>query len=140
MIPPNYLVGTAAVAGNLLKKKWSIAILRHLDSGLTDPAEICKVEMDLTPMALTERLRTMLRYSLVTRYPRHGAKKIVEYRLTPRGRKILNMLTLIEQLDELSDLTLIESLNEESLPKSPGSGELKAKPRPPNKDRGKKAG
>ena len=100
---PLYLVGTAAVTENLLKRKWSTVILRHLDSGLLDPAEICKLEPDLTTSALNERLRTMQRYSLVTRYPRHGAHKIIEYRLTPRGQKILKMLSLIEQLDDVNE-------------------------------------
>ncbi len=106
MIPPLYRVGTAAVTENLLKRKWSTIILRHLNNGLKNPMEICQMEPDLTQTALNERLRSMLRYSLVTRYiqyPRRGAEKIVEYRLTLRGKKMLKMLTLIERLDELNE-------------------------------------
>ena len=100
MIPPSYLVGTAAVTENLLKRKWSAVILRHLADGITDPAEIGKREADLSPKAMNERLRNMLRFCLITRYPSSTNAKLVEYRLTARGHKILKVLNFIDQLDE----------------------------------------
>ena len=100
MIPPSYLVGSAAVTENLLKRKWSAIILRHLANGITDPSEIGKRESDLSPKAMNERLRNMLRFSLITRYPSSTNAKIVEYRLTARGHKILKVLNFIDQLDE----------------------------------------
>ena len=100
MIPPSYLVGTAAVTENLLKRKWSAVILRHLDAGLSDPTEIGKRESDLSPKAMNERLRNMLRFCLITRYPSSTNAKQVEYRLTARGHKILKVLNFIDQLDE----------------------------------------
>ena len=100
MIPPSYLVGTAAVTENLLKRKWSAVILRHLANDIADPVEIGKREPTLSPSAMNERLRNMVRFGLITRI--HGAStaKIVEYRLTPRGHKILKVLNFIDQLDE----------------------------------------
>jgi len=141
-MPPLYIVGTAAVTENLLKRKWSTIILRHLDRGLSDPAEICKLEPDLTPPALNERLRTMLRYSLVTRYPRRGEIKMVEYRLTLRGQKILKMLTLIEHLDELTDKTQITLQDDERDPvsPSPAQNESSTKKTSPKKARDKSIG
>lgn len=100
MMPPSYLVGTAAVTENLLKRKWSAVILRHLADGLTDPSEIGKREPELSPKAMNERLRNMLRFCLITRYPSPSSSKLVEYRITPRGHKILKVLNFIEQLDE----------------------------------------
>ena len=100
MTPPSYLVGTAAVTENLLKRKWSAIILRHLANGISDPAEIAKREGDLSPKAMNERLRNMLRFSLITRYPNPSNAKLVEYRLTARGHKILKVLNFIDQLDE----------------------------------------
>jgi DNA-binding HxlR family transcriptional regulator len=99
MSPPAYHVGSAAVTENLLKRKWSITILRHLANGITDPAEITKREAELSTAALNERLRNMLRFGLIARFPRPAASKTVEYRLTPRGHKILKVLNFIEQLD-----------------------------------------
>lgn len=100
MMPPSYLVGTAAVTENLLKRKWSAIILRHLADGITDPSEINKREPDLSPKAMNERLRNMLRFSLITRYPGSSSAKIVEYRLTARGHKMLKVLNFIDQLDQ----------------------------------------
>ena len=98
MIPPFTSVGAAAIAENILKRKWSASILRYLDAGLNDPAAISKRETDLSPMVLNERLRTMLRYELIARFPQPS--KRVEYRLTPRGKKVLQMLDIIQRLDE----------------------------------------
>ena len=100
MIPPAYLVGTAAVTENLLKRRWSAVILRHLADGISDPAEICKVEPDISAAAMNERLRNMLRFCLITRFPRASPSKVIEYRLTARGHKILKVLNFIDQLDE----------------------------------------
>lgn len=84
----------------MLKRKWSTIILRHLEKGLNDPAEITKQEPGLSAKVLSERLRTMLRYDLVARFPRPSPGGIVEYRLTLFGKKILEMLNAIDQLDQ----------------------------------------
>ena len=140
MTSPLYIVGTAAVTENLLKRKWSTVILRHMDSGVCDPAEVCRLEPGLTPPALNERLRTMMRYSLVTRYPRRGTPRLIEYRLTLRGQKMLKMLTLIEQLDELTDKNLITlQETEPSLPPAPPApSEPPARKRPDKRPLAKK--
>jgi DNA-binding HxlR family transcriptional regulator len=94
------MVGPAAITENMLKRRWSASILRYLDKGVTDPAEISKHEVNLSPAVMSERLRAMLRYSLIARYPRPAPSKVIEFRLTPRGRKILKMLDIIDRLDE----------------------------------------
>jgi DNA-binding HxlR family transcriptional regulator len=101
MPPPSSMVGTAAITEDMLKRRWSVSILRYLDRGITDPAEITKNEANLSPAIMSQRLRTMLRYALVARYPRPAPSKVVEFRLTPRGKKILKMLDIIEKLDQL---------------------------------------
>ncbi len=100
MMPPSYLVGTAAVTENLLKRKWSAVILRHLASGISDPTEIAKRETYLSSKAMNERLRNMLRFCLISRFPNSTNAKMVEYRLTARGHKILKVLNFIDQLDD----------------------------------------
>jgi DNA-binding HxlR family transcriptional regulator len=100
MPPPSHFVGTVAVTENLLKRKWSTVILRHLANGTIDPEEIRKLEPGLSLAAMNERLRNMLRFSLIARYPRPATAKVVEYRLTARGEEILKVINLIEQLDQ----------------------------------------
>jgi hypothetical protein len=41
----------------------------------------------------------MLRYKLVWRYPQRGSADIIEYRLSPLGKRILGMLDTIDQID-----------------------------------------
>lgn len=99
MTLPTPRVGTAAITENMLKRKWSTIILRYLEKGLNDPTEITKQEPGLSPKVLSERLRTMLRYDLVARFPRPSPGGVIEYRLTAFGKKILEMLNAIDQLD-----------------------------------------
>jgi DNA-binding HxlR family transcriptional regulator len=116
MPPSSCTLGTAAITEDMLKRRWSASILRYLDRGVTDPAEITKNEVKLTPAIITKRLRTMLRYALVARFPMPSPSKAVEFRLTPRGKKILKMLDIIDQLDRLDQrLTLNGKSIEETL-------------------------
>ena len=100
MPPPAYHVGTATVIESLLKRKWSVTILRHLVSGITDPVEISKCEAELSPAAVNERLSKMLRYGLVSRYRRLSRPKTVRYRALTRSYQILEVLNLIDRLDQ----------------------------------------
>ena len=100
MIPPSPNIGSAAVTENLLKRKWSSTILRYLANGINDPADIAKRELSLSTAVLKERLRAMVRYCLIARFPQPAPSKQIEYRLTSRGKKVLSMLDIIEQLDD----------------------------------------
>lgn len=99
MNPPLPRVGIAAITENMLKRKWSAIILRHLEKGITDPSEITKCEAELSVTVMNERLRTMLRYGLIARYPRPAPSTMIEYRLTPLGKRILEMINAIDELD-----------------------------------------
>lgn len=96
---PTSLAGAAAITENLLKRKWSTAIMRLLEQGINDQAEIVKAQPAISPKALSERLRSMRRFGVVARFPRPGPVGNVEYRLTPLGKKLLELLDMIDQLD-----------------------------------------
>jgi DNA-binding HxlR family transcriptional regulator len=98
--PPIPQVGAAAITENLLKRKWSATILRYLDRGITNPAEIARHETNISTKVMSERLRTMLRYGLLARYPRPSPSTIIEYRLTPLGKKLLEMINAIDELNQ----------------------------------------
>ena len=93
-------IGVAAITENLLKRKWSSVILRYLHQGLNDPAEISKIETSISTKVMSERLRTMVRYGLIARFPRPSPSAVIEYRLTALGKKILEMIDCINSLDE----------------------------------------
>jgi DNA-binding HxlR family transcriptional regulator len=100
MNSPAQRIGVAAITENLLKRKWSSIILRHLNQGITDPIEIAKIETDISPKVMSERLRTMVRYGLIARFPRPSPSSVIEYRLTSLGKKILEMIETINLLDQ----------------------------------------
>lgn len=91
-------VGIAAIIENLLKRKWSQPILNYLEKGI-DPVEIVKREPNLSGHVLSERLRSMLRYRIIARFPQTPPLSGVEYRLTALGKKISEILKTIEELD-----------------------------------------
>lgn len=98
--PPIPRLGVAAITENLLKRKWSATILRYLEKGISDPAEIAKREVNISTKVMSERLRTMLRYGLLARFPRPSPSTVIEYRLTPLGKKLLEMINAIDELDQ----------------------------------------
>jgi DNA-binding HxlR family transcriptional regulator len=98
--PPIPRLGVAAITENLLKRKWSATILRYVAKGVSDPAEITKHEVDLSTKVMSERLRSMLRYGLLARFPRPSPSTVIEYRLTPLGKKLLEMINAIDELDQ----------------------------------------
>jgi len=100
MNSPAQRIGVAAITENLLKRRWSTVILRHLDQGKSDPCEIAKIETDISAKVMSERLRTMVRYGLIARYPRPAPSSVVEYRPTILGKKILEMIDNINALDQ----------------------------------------
>jgi DNA-binding HxlR family transcriptional regulator len=105
-------LGVAAITENLLKRKWSAIILRYLEKGVNDPAEITKREVNISTKVMSERLRTMLRYGLLARFPRPAPSKMIEYRLTPLGKKLLELINAIDELDQ--QLIRSRRLQEES--------------------------
>jgi DNA-binding HxlR family transcriptional regulator len=98
--PPIPRLGVAAITENLLKRKWSATILRYLEKGVSDPAEITRHEVNISTKVMSERLRTMLRYGLLARFPRPSPSTVIEYRLTPLGKKLLDMINAIDELDQ----------------------------------------
>jgi DNA-binding HxlR family transcriptional regulator len=93
-------IGVAAITENLLKRKWSAVILRAMNKGLNDPVDIVRVEPSISPKVMSDRLRTLVRYGLIARFPRPAPSSVIEYRLTPLGKKILELIDGIDALDQ----------------------------------------
>jgi DNA-binding HxlR family transcriptional regulator len=98
--PPIPRLGVAAITENLLKRKWSATILRYVEKGVNDPAEITRHEVNISTKVLSERLRAMVRYGLLARFPRASPSTVIEYRLTPLGKTLLDMINAIDELDQ----------------------------------------
>jgi DNA-binding HxlR family transcriptional regulator len=111
----------AAITENLLKRKWSAIILGHLSRGINDPVDIAKIETGISPKVMSDRLRTMVRYGLIARYPRPAPSAVIEYRLTYFGKKILEMIDTINSLDrQLRQGGFARRKNHDDLSDAPG--------------------
>lgn len=78
--------------------KWSAAVVGALQRGVTRPGKLERYIPGISTKVLTERLRKLLDYGLITREEHAGTVPHVEYSLTPTGQKLAG---IIEQLHAL---------------------------------------
>ncbi len=89
----------AAIIETLLKRKWPLIVLRHIERGLNDSESIMQAEPEISPEVLNNILRTMIRYRLISRSRHFASAKLISYDVTELGGKMLEILTLIEKFD-----------------------------------------
>ncbi len=78
--------------------KWSAAVIGALQRGVTRPGKLERYIPGISTKVLTERLRKLMDYGLITREERAGRVQHVDYNLTPTGVKLAD---IIEQLHAL---------------------------------------
>jgi DNA-binding HxlR family transcriptional regulator len=79
--------------------KWSAAVVGAIRRGVNRPGKLERYIPGISAKVLTERLRKLADYGLVTREDHSEAATLhVEYRLTPVGERLAG---IIEQLHEL---------------------------------------
>jgi len=78
--------------------KWSAAVIGALQRGVTRPGKLERYIPGISTKVLTERLRKLLDYGLITREERAGKVQHVDYNLTSTGQKLAH---IIEQLHAL---------------------------------------
>lgn len=79
--------------------KWSAAVVGAIGRGVNRPGKLERYIPGISTKVLTERLRKLLDYGLVTREDHSEATTLhVEYRLTSSGERLAGIL---EQLHEL---------------------------------------
>jgi DNA-binding HxlR family transcriptional regulator len=87
--------------------KWTVRLLWLLSDGLARPSQLLKACPGLSTKVMNERLRKLRRMGLLDRRVR-GDKPpiIVEYRLTPLGRRFMRVLTEVKKLQAALDTGL----------------------------------
>lgn len=78
--------------------KWSAAVVGALKRGVTRPGRLERYIPGISTKVLTERLRKLRDFGLITREELAGRVQHVEYSLTPTGLKLAG---IIEQLHAL---------------------------------------
>lgn len=85
---------------DLLRCKWTIAILGLLSEGRNRPSQLERSLDGLTPKVLNERLAKLLRYELIERRNYDETPPHVEYVLTTRGEELVAMLSQLRSFAE----------------------------------------
>lgn len=80
--------------------KWSAAVVAAVARGVNRPGQLERFIPGISTKVLSERLRKLQAYQLVTRVEHPGLPARVEYHLTTTGKKLA---VLIEQLRELGE-------------------------------------
>jgi DNA-binding HxlR family transcriptional regulator len=88
---------------DVLGCKWSAAIVAAVGRGVHRPGQLERFVPGISTKVLTERLRRMLAYRLITRTEYPGLPLRVEYHLTPIGKKLASVIEQLHALEaELS--------------------------------------
>lgn len=80
---------------DILRCKWTIAVLDAISRGRARPSEIQRDNPGLTPKVLSQRLRKLTDYGLLTRRVYAEIPPRVEYAFTPRGRELVDLVASI---------------------------------------------
>lgn len=79
----------------VLRCKWTLAILDAMDRGVNRPGRLQKELPGLTPKVLNERLRKLQRYGWLERHAYPEIPPRVEYTFTEQGRHMLRLVRLV---------------------------------------------
>jgi DNA-binding HxlR family transcriptional regulator len=80
--------------------KWSVAVLLAIDEGIARPGALERHIAGISTKVLSERLRKLTDYGLVTRTVELGIPLKTEYRLTAVGSALMDVIGNIRALDE----------------------------------------
>ncbi len=87
------------VVEDILGCKWTVAVLRAISAGTARPGAITKKFPGLSAKVLNQRLRKLLKYSIISRFEFNQIPPKVEYRLTPLGKRISKVLEELEKIE-----------------------------------------
>ena len=80
--------------------KWSVSVLKAVESGVNRPGALERHIEGISTKVLSERLRKLSNYGLLTKQTFAEVPLRTEYSLTPSGRKLITIIDQIRVLDE----------------------------------------
>jgi len=83
---------------NVLRCKWSSAVLSQINKGIKQPGELLRSIPGLTKKVLYQRLKKLERFKYIHRRLINKKPLKVFYTLTPRGRKASNIIKMVRAL------------------------------------------
>ncbi len=79
--------------------KWSVSVLGAVAAGINRPGALERHIEGISTKVLSERLRKLTAYGLLTRHVFAEVPPRTEYALTPNGAKLIGIVEQIQQLD-----------------------------------------
>lgn len=79
--------------------KWSVSVLGAVAAGINRPGALERHIAGISTKVLSERLRKLTAYGLLTRQAYAEVPPRTEYALTPNGKKLVSIIGQIQQLD-----------------------------------------
>lgn len=83
---------------NVLRCKWSIAVLEQIKTGIKQPGILLRSISGLTKKVMYQRLRKLERFGYIQRQLINKKPLKVFYTLTPRGRKAMIIIKMVRAL------------------------------------------
>lgn len=80
--------------------KWSVSVLQAVASGISRPGALERHVRGISTKVLSERLRKLTLYGLLTKHVYAEVPLRTEYCLTHNGQKLLSIIGQIRLLDE----------------------------------------
>jgi DNA-binding HxlR family transcriptional regulator len=84
--------------------KWSVSVLQAVGAGITRPGALERHIDGISTKVLSERLRKLTHYELLSKQIFAESPPRTEYRLTEKGRKLVNIIDQIRSLDAQSEV------------------------------------
>ncbi|MBR9910028.1 MAG: helix-turn-helix transcriptional regulator [Gammaproteobacteria bacterium] len=79
--------------------KWSVSVLLAIDSGVNRPGVLERHIPGISTKVLSERLRKLTVYGLLSKKSYPEVPPRTEYSLTPTGKKLISIIQQIQTLD-----------------------------------------
>lgn len=79
--------------------KWSAGVVAAIAQGIQRPGELERFLPGISTKILTERLRKLLAYGVISRTEHPGLPARVDYSLTPSGQKLADILRQLRELN-----------------------------------------
>ncbi|MGH8508886.1 MAG: winged helix-turn-helix transcriptional regulator [Gammaproteobacteria bacterium] len=80
--------------------KWSVSVLQAVAAGVTRPGALERHIEGISTKVLSERLRKLTDYGLVSKHVYAEVPPRTEYSLSQNGRKLVNIVEQIKRLDD----------------------------------------
>ncbi|WP_049631371.1 helix-turn-helix domain-containing protein [Cellvibrio sp. pealriver] len=80
--------------------KWSVSVLTNVGKGINRPGELERAIEGISTKVLSERFRKLVEYGLLDKKTFNELPPRTEYSLTEKGKKLVEIIAQIQQLDE----------------------------------------